>query len=185
MRAALIGLLLVACASPSPSVTASWPAVPEGWVRYTSSLRDVAVRVPPQMKLEDNTNGVLAGFVHPAPDSSSLGVLAIGAHGMTSQPTAPFTEASLSEWLLQTISTRRPETFTHDSVVLPVGSAVEVRFTFDAGTSDEVAVVGYAIPTSLGVAYLTANCQASPMTECDEFLRLVPLLLELSQPLPD
>lgn len=65
-----------------------------------------------------------------------------------------------------------------------MGQAVEVRFTFDAGTPDEVAIAAHAIATSVGVAYLMANCQAKPMTRCDEFLRLVPQLFELNLPSP-
>jgi hypothetical protein len=48
-----------------------------------------------------------------------------------------------------------------------------------------VALVAEAIPTSAGVAYLMANCQAEPMTLCDEFLRLVPLLFDLNRPIGD
>ena len=81
-------------------------------------------------------------------------------------------------------SGRAPEIYTLTSVRLPVGPAFEVRFTFDTATPDEVAVVAYAIPTSVGYAYLTANCQARPMTLCDEFMRLVPQLFEINQPAP-
>ena len=141
----------------------------------------MAITVPPQLKVQDDRSGILAGFLDLEADVWSLGVVAVGPTQLTPQPPS-ISEATLSEWLLKLVSTRRPETFTRSSVPLPVGAAVEVRFTFDGGTRDEVAVVAYAIPTSAGVAYLMANCQAKPMSRCDEFLRLVPQLFELNLP---
>jgi hypothetical protein len=173
-------VLLVGCATPAPSSLPSRPPVPDGWIRFTSAQRDIAITVPPEVGLEDAQSGILAGFLQPAPDLYSLAVMAIGPTDVMPQPTPPLTEARLAEWLLPLVSTRRPETYSHSSVLLPVGPAVEVRFSFDVGTPDEVAIVAEAIPTSLGVAYLMANCQAKPMTRCDEFLRLVPQLYEVS-----
>lgn len=141
--------------------------------------------VPPQLQIQDDHGSILAGYHDPNADLSSLGVLAIGPTEELPALEPPYTEDELVEWLLTIVSNRRPETYTHSWVVLPEGEAVEVRFTFDAGTPDEVGVVADAIPTSAGVAYLTANCQAAPMTLCDEFLRLVPLLFDLKRPLPD
>jgi len=181
---ALALILLAGCASPSPSVLPSRPPSPDGWIRYTSNTRDVAVTVPPELSVQDDRSGILLGFYDPSADLASLGVLAIGPT-VVPQPSAPFAESTLVEWLLSTISNRRPETFAHSWVALPEGPAVEVRFTFDGGAPDEVAVVGEAIPTSAGVAFLTANCQADPITLCDGFLRLVPLLLDLNLPIRD
>jgi hypothetical protein len=178
-------LALAGCASPSPSVLPSRPQVPEGWVRYTSDARDVAVTVPPQLQVQDGRGEILAGYYRPAPDLLSFGVLAMGPTTELPEMEPPYTEDELVEWLLAIVSSRRPETFAHSWVVLPEGRAVEVRFTFDAGTPDEVAVVAEAIPTPDGVAFLTANCQADSMTECDEFLRLVPLLFDLNRPVGD
>lgn len=158
--------------------------MPDGWIRFTSAQRDIAITVPPEVGLEDAQSGILAGFLHPAPDLYALGVMAIGPRVVSPQPTPPMTEASLAEWLLSLVSTRRPETYTHASVLLPAGRAVEVRFSFDVGTPDEVAIVAEAVSTSLGIAYLMANCQAKPMTKCDEFLRLVPQLYEVYIPAP-
>lgn len=130
------------------------------------------------MRLDDDHGSVLAGFQDPAGDLRSLGVLAIGPNPELPSLEPPYTGSELAEWLLSIVSNRRPESYTHAWVVLPEGHAVEVRFTFDAGTPDEVAVVADAIPTPNGVVFLTANCQAEPMTLCDEFLRLVPLLFD-------
>lgn len=180
-------MILAGCASSSPSASPlpSRPPVPDGWVRYTSDTRDVAVTVPPQLRIDDDNGSILASYHHPAPDLSSFGVLAIGPTGELPSVEPPYTETELVEWLLPIVSNRRPEHYTHAWVVLPEGPAVEVRFTFDAGTPDQVAVVAVAIPAPGGVAYLMASCQDQPMTGCDEFLRLVPLLFELHRPKAD
>lgn len=174
-------VLLAACASPTSSPLPSRPPVPEGWIRFTTAQRDLAVTVPGEFRLDDNQSGIVSGFHDPAANPSSVGVAAIGPT-VVSQPTPPFTESSLAVWLLSIISSRRPESYESSSVLLPIGPAVEVRLTFDSGTPDEVAVVAYAIPSRGGVAYLMANCQAEPLSECDEFLRLVPQLYELNLP---
>jgi hypothetical protein len=158
--------------------------VPDGWVRFTSADREIAITVPPEITVRDDQSGITAGFYSPPPDLFSLGVLSMGPTVAMPQPTPPLTETGLADWLLPLVSGRRPETFTQSSVLLPVGPAVEVRFSFDVGTPDEVAIVAVAIPTSRGVAFLTAHCQAEPMSDCGEFLRLVPLLLELNLPRP-
>ena len=181
----VVALALAGCAPASPSAVPSRPPVPDGWVRYTSDTRDVAVTVPPQLQIQDERGEILAGFHDSSADLSTLGVLAIGPTNELPAVEPPYTESVLTEWLLSAISNRRPETYTHSRVVLPAGPAVEVRFTFDAGTPEEVAVVADAIPTSDGVAFLTANCQAKPMNLCDEFLRLVPLLFDLKRPVAD
>jgi hypothetical protein len=180
-------VILAGCASSSPSASSLplRPPVPDGWVRYTSDTRDVAVTVPPELQVQDDHGSILAGYSHPAPDFSSFGVLAIGPTQELPAVEPPYTESRLVEWLLTIVSNRRPETYTHASIVLPEGPAVEVRFTFDAGTPDEVAVVADAFPTAEGVAYLMANCQAEPMTLCDEYLHLVPWLFELNRPTAD
>jgi hypothetical protein len=178
-------LALAGCAVESPSALPSRPAVPDGWVRYPSDTRDVAVTVPPELRIDDDHGSILASYVHPAPDLSSYGVLAIGPTGELPTVEPPYTESELTDWLLSIVSSRHPDAYTHAWVVLPVGPAVEVRFTFDPGTPEDVAIVAEAIPTSNGVAFLTANCQAEPMTGCDEFLRLVPLLFELNRPNAD
>jgi hypothetical protein len=137
------------------------------------------------LQVQDDHGSILAGYFRPAPDLASYGVLAIGPTQELPLVEPPFTESKLAEWLLPLVSNRRPKTFTHAWVFLPEGPAVEVRFTFDAGTPDEVAVVADAIPKSGSVAFVTANCQAQPMTDCDEYLRLVPLLFELNRPTAD
>ena len=177
--------LLAGCASASPSALPSRPPVPEGWVRFTSDARDVAVTVPPEMRLDNDEGSVQAGFQDPAGELRSLGVLAIGPSAELPEVEPPYTEDELVEWLLSLISNRRPETVAHEWVVLPEGPAVEVRFSFDEGDPEAVAVVAEAIPTADGVAFLMANCQAEPMTLCDEFLRLVPLLFDLNRPVGD
>lgn len=190
VRSSLLLVLAIAacgCAAPTSdgqtsSGTTSRPPVPDGWIRLTAADREAAVTVPSQLRIQDDQSGILAGFHDPAEAISSLGVLGIGPTAMVSQPTEPFAEAALVDWLLENISNRRPDAYTQASVLLPAGPAVEVRFRFDTGTPDEVAVIGYAVQSSRGVAFLTANCQAKPMTMCEEFLSLVPLLFELNLP---
>ena len=125
---------------------------------------------------EDIVVNVLRGAVEPY-----VYLLAVAPDRVEPQPEGPYTAEELTGWILDRISTSRPDRYSRSEIRLPAGPAVEVRFYFDGEMGHFEAVEGtaYAVSTSEGIAYLQIHMSESLLSEFGSAMAEVPPHLSL------
>lgn len=171
-----IAVILAGCLGGAQSALPSPPPVPAGWTSVEKSgLRMV---LPPEWPMDAGWDDIVVNVGVGDPNVFLLGV----APTRVEQPESHASAAALADWILDRISTTRPDEYSTADVRLPAGPAVMVQFHFDgdAGNVEAVEGVAYAITTAKGIAYLQINMSASLLDEFGDAMAEVPLHVMLA-----
>lgn len=170
---ALAAAILSGCASSSPAALPTPPALPDGW--QVVAKGDISVALPIEWggDLVGDPELIVISALVERPDDG-VGVTAIGPGGER-QPDS-LSEADLIDWLLGYSGTETPDNYTQSLAALPTGRSVEVRATYYGGTPHETLVVSYAVPTSIGVAFLQIIVDAELV---DRYASTIPVIASL------
>jgi hypothetical protein len=170
--------ILAGCASASPSALPSRPPVPDGWI--ITSKPGVSIAAPSEWggDIGGDPASILISSLIPPSNKHGVGLIAIGPRG-ENQPDLPFTDAGLGDWLLESVTPEPPDAYSRSIVLLPAGRAVMVRASYHTATPDGTDIVALAIPTIIGVAYLTINVDRALADRYGPAMEIIPFLLDL------
>jgi hypothetical protein len=170
---------LASCAASPPSPLPTPPPLQDGW--STVEKAGLRVALPPEWPIMEDQEDVLVSVSHMG-GNPNVFLQAFAPDRVVPQPTPPLSSESLTEWILNRISTSRPDRYARSEVRLPAGPAVLVRFHFDGevGSFEPVEGVAYAISTADGIAYLQINMSESLLDEFGEAMAEFPLHLTLA-----
>ncbi len=185
MNRAVLGLpivaMLVGCLASRPAENPTPPAIPQGWATVVQS--GLRMALPSQWPLAEGWDGLVVDMGVGDPN---VFLLALAPVDVAPQPESDVSTEELTDWIVDRISSSRPDRYSRSERHLPAGPAVMVRFHFDGemGQFEAVEGVAYAIRTREGVAYLQINMSESVLDEFEAAMAEVPLHLSLADPSP-
>lgn len=175
----LVALLVLAgCSTAEPVMLPTPPALPDGWV--ITSKAGVSIAAPSEWggDIGGDPASILLSTLIPPSNKHGVGLIAIGPRG-ENQPDLPLTDAGLGDWLLESVTPEPPDAYSRSIVLLPAGRAVMVRASYHTSTPDGTDIVAFAIPTTVGVAYLTINVDRVLLDRYGPAMEIIPYLFDL------
>jgi hypothetical protein len=171
--------ILAGCLATPPAALPTPPPIPAGWT--TVEMNGLRVALPPDLPVLEGQEELLVSIT-PGAGEPNVFLMALAPGRIQDQPERPYSTEQLTRWILEQISTTRPDRHWREELRLPAGPAVMVRFHFDGEVGHFEAVEGtaYAISTAQGIAYLQMNMSESLMGEFGAAMAEVPLHLALA-----
>ncbi len=182
MNRSVVGLatltFLAGCQAGPSADLPTHPPVPAGWTAVEKA--GLRMALPPEWPVKSGQDDGIV--VDVGVGDPNVFLLAQAPANVEPQPGPSASAAELTDWILDRVSTRRPDRYTSANALLPAGPAVVVRYRFDgeAGSFEAVEGVGWAITSPLGVAYLQINMSESLLAEFEEAMAEVPFHLSLA-----